>query len=149
MDIRKLVALLRVSETSEHFLETVTSIGEPAMISEDPPEYDDPEGATKYYSFPSSGILFGLRKQVLEHIHLYLSPHEGYKAYTGNLLDGLDRTSTKRDIEALLGLPERSGGGAQDKLIGYIHEWMRYTLGGCKIRFELLGDGTLRKITLS
>lgn len=148
MDIRKLASSLRTRETSEHFAETVKAIGEPAVVSEDPPDYGDPEGATKYYSFPPSGILFGVRKHVVDHIHLYLAPHEGYDAYMGNLLDCLDRTSTKRDIEALLGTLERSGGGTHDKLIGYIHEWMRYTQGSYKIRFELLDGGTLRKITL-
>ncbi|USX18317.1 hypothetical protein NHH82_20900 [Oxalobacteraceae bacterium OTU3REALA1] len=148
MNIKKMAACLGLSENSTEFLSVMAEIKELPLISEDPISYNDPEGRTKYYSFPSSGILFGFRSEKLDHVHIFAVPHEGYASYSHELLDSLSISSTERDIVASLGSPERSGGGSFDKLIGYIHKWMRYSVEDYKVRFELMESCELRKVTL-
>ncbi len=54
----------------------------------------------------------------------------------GSLVDGLDSTSTRDDVLALLGEPERSGPGG-----------LRYVVGGRYLHVSV-GDGTLGRLTL-
>jgi hypothetical protein len=145
----KFTKALGYPENSFEFKEMTGMLNEQPKISEDPTEYNDPGGATKYYSFPVTGVLCGIKGGVLDHIHLYISVHEGYESYSAELFSGLNVLSSYDDVISMLGTPLKGGGGTVDSLIGYIYKWIRYVVKESRVRFELMENNRIRKITLS
>lgn len=144
----KFVNSLGTSEVSAEFIDLISSVGEQPIVSEDPDEYNDIEGKTKYYSFPESGFLLGIRAGALDHVHFYIAGNESYHSYEGPLVNGIDATFNQEKIITMFGTPEKAGGGYPDMLLGYIDTWIRYNMEGYKLRFEFSKDGGLREISI-
>lgn len=133
---------------SSEFTTLISSIEEKPIITNDPDEYDDLDGGTKYYSYPKSGVLMGIRVGVLDHVHLYIEGHEGYQPYKGEVPKNIDLEANEQKIITIFGIPERSGGGNFDALLGYLYRWVRYDFISHKVRFEFSQENKLREMTL-
>jgi hypothetical protein len=123
-------------------------IGETPVISTTPKEYNDPLGETKFYKFKWAGIELGFRQGKLNHVHLFIQSHEGYRAYTGPLQDEVGTNPTGSSIAQALGPPSASGEGKQNALLGYRHKWTKFDMQTVSIRFEFSQDDKLRKVSL-
>lgn len=117
---------LGTTETSKEFSQLILSIGEKAQISEDPAEYNDPVGNTKYYKYIHSGLEIGFRQNLLNHVHFYFDGYEGYSVFKGQLLSGVSACWGEATVVQVLGEPTASGGGKADMLLGYINRWIKY-----------------------
>jgi len=60
---------------------------------------------------------------------------------------GLNETSTKEDVVALLGKPDEIGGGITHKSLGYIPPWISYARSCWRLRFKFRGDSTICGVT--
>ena len=61
---------------------------------------------------------------------------------------GLCRTSTKEEVTALLGTPDKIGGGITIEIIGYVPPWINYRLLDCQVTFRFDEADTLGSITV-
>jgi hypothetical protein len=57
-------------------------------------------------------------------------------------------TSTREDVVAALGPPDKAGGDITDQVLGYIWPWIRYHRDDCQLRFEFDGEQRIRNITV-
>ncbi|WP_147464103.1 hypothetical protein [Pseudomonas syringae group genomosp. 3] len=106
-----------------------------------------PEG-NKVYKFFSSGMEFGFRLGVRNHIHFFLQRHEGYSQYGGEVLGRPAHAWSVQDFIKELGTASRSAPGKVDMLIGHVRQWMRYDFETHALRAEFSENGQLWKITL-
>jgi hypothetical protein len=142
-----LVRALGEPEGSATFTHLVSEIGEQPLISEDPSEYTDPLGHTKYYKFIKNGLEIGFRQDRFNHVHLYTQSDEGYGQYTGPLMDGIRSNQPESSIVQALGAPSTVGGGSRG-LLGYMNRWLRYERDNYEIRLEFTDKQQLRKVSL-
>ncbi|HEN4999183.1 TPA: hypothetical protein U6I48_004751 [Klebsiella aerogenes] len=142
------IAAISKGEKSSEFLEFCKLLGEKPMLLSDPAEYNDPVGKTKYYKFLQSGVEAGFRNEKLNHVHFYFENSDGYTAFDRVLCYGLDKTSTDKDVMNFFGLPDASGGGKLDPLIGYMNKWIKYRKGELFINFQLDQANFLSRVTV-
>lgn len=135
-------------ESAPEFSNLVFNIGESAIASETPDEYNDPLGKTKYFQFYRSGLELGFREGRLNHVHLYVQPHESYDAYTGELIQGMTCGSNEASVIQALGPPIARGGGKPNMLIGYVFPWIKYNQDFYAIRMEFDKNNMLRLVSL-
>ncbi|CAQ85084.1 MULTISPECIES: hypothetical protein [Photorhabdus] len=126
VDWMQFINALGTTEVSKKFYDLNLAIEENAQLYEDPSEYNDPIGHTKYYKYPHSGLEIGFRKDVLNHIHFYFNENEGYSIFKGNLMFGINSEWSEIEIIQALGEPSTNGGGKIDILLGYINRWIKY-----------------------
>jgi hypothetical protein len=143
-----LVTALGEPEASPLVASIATALGEPPEISETPPEYNDPLGKTRFHKFIQSGVEIGFRQNRLNHLHLYVQEHEGYKSYTGPLEKPVLVSWGEDLVRREFGEPSKSGGGMQNPLLGYRNIWLRYDKGRHAIRYEFSKGNSLKKISL-
>jgi hypothetical protein len=136
------------SEESSSFRLLVSGIGEPPVMSETPKEYNDPLGETKFYKFMKSGVEIGFREARLNHIHLFLHAMDGYAAYRGPLVDGVNEGQSMPSLIEVLGSPASSGGGTNSPLLGCRPKWIRYDFHGYAMRFAFAKDDRLSQVSL-
>lgn len=135
-------------EKSSSFRSLVSGIGEPPVTSQTPKEYNDPLGETRFYKFMESGIEIGFRQGRLNHIHLFLDAIDGYAAYRGPLVGGVNEGQLMPSLIEVLGAPTSSGGGATSPLLGYRPKWIRYDHHGYAMRFAFAKDDRLCQVSL-
>ena len=123
-------------------------VQEPPTILETPDSYNDPDGKTIFYKFIRSGLEFGFRSGKLNHIHFFVQPHEGYSAYSADVLDRVAQTWVAQDVARELGPADKGGPAKVDMLIGQIQQWCKYELPTHDLRMEFSEDGRLWKVTL-
>ena len=56
-------------------------------------------------------------------------------------LSGVSEDTSKQDVVAVLGPPDKSGGGIKDPSFGYIWPWITYRRADCQLRFEFNKTG--------
>ncbi len=123
-------------------------VQETPTISETPDSYNDPDGKTVFYKFIKSGLEFGFRSGKLNHIHFFVQPHEGYSAYSSDVLDRAAQVWTVEEVVRELGSADKSGQARVDMLIGQIQQWCKYEFPTHGLRMEFSEDGCLWKVTL-
>ncbi|MDA8480880.1 hypothetical protein NNO04_19535 [Citrobacter sp. Awk 4] len=136
------------SESSKEFVELNNSIGEFPISSEDPAEYNDPVGHTKYVKYPNSGLEIGFRKGVVSHVHFYFDRYEGYGVFKGKLLSGIGSGWSEKSVIQELGPPSFSGEGKMDMLLGYINKWAKYEQEGYALHLQYDQNDQLCRSTL-
>ena len=147
-DWDEFVGVLGETEQSSKFISLIAKIGEEPSISTTPEEYNDPLGKTKYYKLTSFGLEIGFRQERLSHIHFFLKPEDGYKAYFGLLMPEITAVSLEAAVVKALGIPSSLGGDKQSSLLGHMNKWIKYDKGWYSIRFEFSPDSLMRKISL-
>jgi hypothetical protein len=143
-----LIRALDQDEGGQIIKEVRRRIGEPPIISETPDSYNDPAGKTRFYKFIGSGLEFGFRSGKLNHIHFFVQCHEGYSAYKGEVLGRAAKAWNSQEVLKELGPASKRGGGRQDMLVGFVHQWVKYELGTYALRMEFSKDSELWKVTL-
>jgi hypothetical protein len=136
-------------EASNEFVNLLSKIGEPALVSDFPDEGDGAiAGKTKYFQFFRSGIEFAVEEKRLININFYIQPHEGYENFEGKLLENLAGNQDAAAVIQVFGVPTRQGGGKMDQLLGYIYPWVKYEKDWYAVRMEFAEDHLLRKVSL-
>jgi len=97
----------------EKFQKWLNTINTPAEISRHSDSY--------YYSFKSKGISLRFNSDdILTTVFLYSEGADGFRQFQGKLPFGLTFLDKRKDIEKLLGYPEKMGGN------GVIKFWVGY-----------------------
>lgn len=86
-------------------------------------------GTCDFYDWKSLGLSFRFDDNKLAAAFAYAQGADGYTAFTGELPNGLEITDTRRDVEAKLGPPPKSGGG------GIIPFWVYYPIIGISVGY--------------
>ncbi|MFO0847810.1 MAG: hypothetical protein U0871_04505 [Gemmataceae bacterium] len=60
---------------------------------------------------------------------------------------GLTAAATRDEVQAVLGPAQESGGGIQDRALGYIKPWVKYHRPEGQIRFEFGRQGVIEAVT--
>ncbi|WP_155636215.1 hypothetical protein [Burkholderia stagnalis] len=141
------VGALAGEESGAGVARLVEKIGESPIVSETPEAFNDPLKTT-YWKFLKSGVEIGFRGGVLNHVHLFAVPHEGYGLYSGEIMGHAANTWTLTSTKDRLGPATKEKQGYQDGLLGYIYPWCRYEFPGYAVRMEFLQDAALRKISI-
>jgi hypothetical protein len=121
---------------------------EPPIILETPSDYNDPDGKTRFYKFIETGLEFGFRSERLNHIHFFIQPHEGYSAYSADVLGRPAKKWTVQEAVKELGPADKSAPARIDMLIGPVQQWAKYEFPTHDLRMEFSDDGRLWKVTL-
>lgn len=129
-------------------VDLLQKVQELPTISEAPDSYSDQDGQTVFYKFVKSGLEFGFRSGKLNHIHFFVQPHEGYSAYSADVLDRVAQTWVVQDVVSELGPADKGGPAKIDMLIGQIQQWCKYEQPTHDLRMEFSEDGRLWKVTL-
>jgi hypothetical protein len=61
---------------------------------------------------------------------------------------GITETSSREDVLAALGSPDKAGGDITDTALGYIWPWIKYHRDDCQLRFEFDKHERVRNITV-
>jgi len=61
---------------------------------------------------------------------------------------GISATSTRTEIAAVLGAPNKMGGGFQHEKFGYVPPWIKFYRNDCQLHFQFTSDGNLKKMTI-
>ncbi|WP_420008340.1 hypothetical protein [Xanthomonas sacchari] len=144
----KLSLALGCAADSPEVFELLTEINEQPILSSDPDEYGDSHLRTDYWQFFHSGMEFGFRCNTLSFIHLFIEEQDEFFSYQGGLFGMSGKNLAEFSILAKFGPPKDFGGGGYDALLGYIKRWIKYDVDGHGVRFEILSDGGVGKITL-
>jgi hypothetical protein len=90
-----------------------------------------PEFSNGYYNFKSDGVSLVFNDaHILTAMFLYAEGADGFRQYQGNLPYGLSFQSSRKEIESILGAPDRSGGE------GVINYWTHYNSKGIGIEYN-------------
>lgn len=135
-------------ESSPAVRNLFSALGETPVVSETPDIYNDPQGRTLFYKFIVSGLEFGFRAEMLNHIHVFVQSHEGYSAYKADMLNRSAQAWNRDDIVRHLGPAQDEAPSKSDALIGHTQAWVRYELDTYDLRMEFSDDGHLWKATL-
>lgn len=122
--------------------ELKASIHEPALVDV------SPLGDRHYYSFLRHGVLLLFEQNVLDTITFYAEPHAGFHRYDSELHYGLVPSANESDVLKLLGPASASGGGRDDKLLGYMPRWVKYEVGNAEIHIEFSRENRVRNLSL-
>ncbi|BCA63117.1 hypothetical protein HMP09_2351 [Sphingomonas sp. HMP9] len=76
----------------------LAALGEAAVVSKTPDIFNDPQGRTLFYKFIVSGLEFGFRAKMLNHIHIFVQGHEGYSAYRADMLNRSAQAWNREEI---------------------------------------------------
>jgi hypothetical protein len=60
----------------------------------------------------------------------------------------LSERSTRADVQAALGTPEKTGGGIRDPSFGFIRPWIIYRRSDCQLRFEFDNKDRVLTVTI-
>jgi len=101
-----------------------------------------------YYNFKSIGLSMKFdNSDKLTTIFVYSDSADGYRQFQGDLPYGLSFTNTRKEIESVLGTPDRSGGGE------YFNCWSRYISKGIGFTYNSKNcndlDAQIHHITIS
>jgi hypothetical protein len=61
-------------------------------------------------------------------------------------ITGLTNEANRATIQAVLGDPQESGGGASHEMYGYIRPWIKYHRSDCQLRFEFCEQGLVEAV---
>ncbi|MCQ8230192.1 MULTISPECIES: hypothetical protein [Pantoea] len=142
------ISAINNGEKSSEFLAFCKLLGESTVLTSDPVEYNESIGKEKYYKFLKSGAEAGFRNEKLNHIHFYLENDEGYSAFDYELCHNLNKSSVEKNVMEFFGLPDASGGGKLDLLIGYVNKWIKYKNSEQSINFQFNKNGFLSRVTI-
>ncbi|WP_340617110.1 hypothetical protein [Xenorhabdus entomophaga] len=148
IDWNLFINALGAAESSKEFSELCLAIEEQAQVSQDPLEYNDPEGPTTSYSFIRSGVEVGFIQGKLAHIHFFSDNNDEYENFTGALVSGIHMGWNKEKVLKVLGTPSITGGGKVGMFHRYIDDWIRYEYPECALHFQFNPDGLLYRSTL-
>ncbi|WP_237385420.1 outer membrane protein assembly factor BamE [Xenorhabdus sp. Sc-CR9] len=148
IDWNLFINALGATESSKEFSELCLAIEEQAQVSQDPLEYNLPEGPTTYYSFIRSGIEIGFIQEKLNHIRFYSDNNDEYENFTGVLISDIQMGWNKEKVLKVLGTPSRTGGGEVGMFHRYIDDWIKYEYPEYALHFQFNPDGLLCHSTL-
>ena len=63
-------------------------------------------------------------------------------------ISSLSEASTRRDLVATFGSPERSGGGTIHETLGFIRPWVTYRRDDCQLRFDFDAGDCIQTVTI-
>ncbi|NWB32042.1 hypothetical protein [Pseudomonas gingeri] len=147
MDWSEFVHVLGAVESAENIQMLAQDIGEAPVVSNTPGEHA-PSFKTSFYRFFKAGVELGFRGGLLKHIHFFAQAHEGYSAYSGDIIGRAAVAWNKNEVGSALGPAQQSGGDKQDSLIGYIRPWCKYSYEEYAVRFEFSQSQKIWKVTL-
>ncbi|MRH00575.1 hypothetical protein GIY21_09765 [Xanthomonas sontii] len=133
---------------SPEMAELLTEINERPISSSDPDGYGDSNLRTDYWQFFHSGMEFGFRCNTLSFIHFFIEEQDEFSFYQGDLFGMSSKSWAESSILDKFGLPNDFGGGGYDALLGHVKRWIKYDVDGHGVRFEILSDGGVGKVTL-
>ncbi len=88
---------------------------------------------TFYHSWQSHGLSIQFdESENLSNLFLYLEPKDGFKEYTGDLPNGLERKDKSKDVRKQLGEPETK----QDNLLSDVDACWDYPKKGITVKFS-------------
>ncbi|MEF9420922.1 hypothetical protein MPD99_18955 [Xanthomonas citri pv. viticola] len=145
---KKFSLALGCAADSPEVIELLTEINERPVSSSDPDEYGASNLRTDYWQFFHSGMEFGFRCNTLSFIHFFIEEQDEFSSYQGDLFGMSGKRWAESSILAKFGPPNDFGGGGYEALLGYIKRWIKYDVDGHWVRFEILSDGGVGKVTL-
>ncbi|WP_336287219.1 hypothetical protein [Cronobacter dublinensis] len=113
----------------------------------DKPEIDQSFlGDRIYFSFLKAGFFMLIEDNRVTQITFYLEEKDGFSKCFLELPTFLN--GGKATAMSNLGTPSATGGGIDDKLIGYINKWIKYEYAEHELHLEYDGKDNLVKISL-
>ena len=94
---------------------------------EDPSDVGGLSNVVTYYTFEDSGVIIGVKEEVVESIHLRVKKNCIKLSVEGK--GEINSNSTKEYILSLFGSPDKTGGGEDTGILGFIGEWFLYVKG--------------------
>ena len=136
--LQPLIELLGLAETSPSFAEAAARLGLVPDRDEDRTDWES----------PTLGISLVATDSIIDTVFL-CGGDDTYARYTGELPDGLSFDSTRLDIRAALGQPDKEGGPMQVCEGVENAGWDRYHAGSFFLHFTYAETtGTVELITL-
>ncbi|WOS40862.1 hypothetical protein [Xanthomonas rydalmerensis] len=148
VDWRRFISALGHRASSREVSGLLDEINEMPVVSSDPDDNGDPSFGTQYYQFFRHGLEFGFRSNALSFIHFFIKDQDGFFAYKGKIFEVSGESLNESLIFVKFGPPKDFGGGKYDVLLGYIQRWIKYNINEHEVRFEILPDGGVWKVTL-
>ena len=111
----------------QEYLKEVPIVSSDLDIVEDPSDVGGLSNVKTYYTFKNSGVEIAAKEEVVTTIHLRVKKNclklcvEGKGEKNSN--------STKEHILSLFGSPDKTGGGKDVGILGFIGEWFLYVKG--------------------
>jgi hypothetical protein len=122
-DLKCLIELLGKSPQSADVESFRKSFGE------QPEEKAFDSGNYLFYSWKSKGLSLGFHHAKLTAVHMYAEGEDGFNQYKGSLPASLSFADTRGDVEAKLGVPDRSNSAGG-------RCWVEYKRRGVSITFD-------------
>jgi hypothetical protein len=98
-------------------------------------------GSTFYRKIHEAGILFiASFEGSIASIQFFSAGHQDYRAFTGELPEGLDFSRTRPEVVSKLGPPGQSGGGDFIRLLGKVPPWDRFLRDGYSVHVRYAED---------
>ena len=143
---KRYVDAIGIEENGKYFSELIVDMLEDPVVEDDPIGIDD-FGWTRHYKFMKLGVEMGFRRELLNHIHFFLESDSVYDGYVGDL-GGIGYEWDEGVLIENLGVPNRSGGGKYDPLIGYVRKWVKYQMKGYSIHIEFSDSHRISQVSL-
>ncbi|EKM0669171.1 hypothetical protein RBA25_003553 [Cronobacter turicensis] len=99
-----------------------------------------------YLSFLKAGFLMLIEEGRVTQITFYIEGGDGFSKCALDFPDFLN--GGEANVMSNLGIPSATGGGIDDKLIGYINKWIKYKYKGHELHLEYDDKDNLVKITI-
>jgi hypothetical protein len=90
----------------------------------------------EYLSGQTSGYTLTHEEGRVVNVAIYAEPAEGFAAFSAPLPGGLARGSTRKEVRARFGAPERSGEAATIAGLGRQGAWDRFAVGEVRVHFQ-------------
>ncbi|ALX80666.1 hypothetical protein ACOZ0V_003332 [Cronobacter malonaticus] len=133
--------LLGVDKKDEFLIKFIDSISDEPVIDQ------SFLGDRIYLPFLKAGFLILIEEDRVTQITFYIEGGDGFYKCALEFPDALN--GGKANVMSNLGMPSATGGGINDKLIGYINKWIKYQYRGHELHLEYDDKDNLVKITIT
>ena len=106
------------------------------LAASDEPDSEEDEPRRAYLSSPAAGYQLMHYSGRVATAFLYAETAEGFAAFRGPLPGGLQRGTTRAEVRARFGAPERSGEPITIVGLGRQGAWDRFAVGAVRIHFQ-------------
>ena len=111
----------------QEYLREVPIVSSDLDFVEDPSDVGGLSNVVTYYTFKDSGVIIGVKEEIVESIHLHVKKNCLKLCVEGK--GEINSNSTKEHILSLFGSPDKTGGGKDVGILGFIGEWFLYVKG--------------------
>ena len=113
------------------------------------PDLDEGEPIRKYLSSRTGGFQFRHINERIDTLWVYLTPSEGFHAFSDPLTSNLMNLSSRHQVLLRFGTPERSGEVGNITGLGYKGAWDRFLINERHFHFQYsLQDERLELLTV-